>query len=74
MDYTGYITHVSHVVSGNSKNLYLTIKLRVDGDKYESLRVMLFKSSAATPGFFKYKRRNSVLNGTTHCTKNEVFH
>lgn len=60
VDYTGYIIHVFPVVSGNSKNPYFTIKLKVDVYKYESVRVMLFKSSATAPVLLKSKRQNAV--------------
>ena len=58
INYTGYITHVSSVVSENSINPNFTIKLKVDVDKYETVRLMLFKTSAAIPGFFKSDRQN----------------
>ena len=48
--------------SGSSKNPYFTVKLKVGADKYEFIRVMLFKSSAATPDFLKSKRQNAVPN------------
>ena len=58
INYTGYITHVSSVVSENSINPNFTIKLKVDVDKYETVRLMPFKTSAAIPGFFKSNRQN----------------
>ena len=74
IDYTGYIILVSYVVNGNSKNPYFTVKLKVDVNKYKSVCMMLFKSSAATPGFFESKRQNTapiilVIGKSSNCKK-----
>lgn len=45
---------------GGTKNPYFTVKLKVAAAKYESIRVMHFKSSSATPEFFRSKRQNAV--------------
>ena len=56
INYTGYISHVSSVVRENSINPNFTINWKYDKyfkvDKYETVRLMLFKTSAAIPGFF----------------------
>ena len=68
---------MSGIICGSTKNPYFTIKLKVAAAKYESVRVMSFKSSSATSDFFKSKRQNAVpitLKKITTTSNNVKFY